>query len=149
MKSITAKWFECAIQYEKVMENGTEKKITEKYVVEALSFTEAEASIIKETSPFIRGEYEVKAIVPQAYREVFFTGKEEDDRYFKVKVAFITLDEKTGSEKRTMQPYLVQARTSDDAFSNTKTAMSGSMVDYEIVSVVETKVMDVFMHEGK
>ena len=87
---------ECKISYEKTMENGTQKKVTEPYLVDALSFTEAEARIIEEMKPFISGEFKVEAVKRARICELF-TG--EGDRYYKARVAFVTLDEKTGAEK--------------------------------------------------
>ena len=94
-------WFECKIRYEKVMENGMQKKVTEPYLVDALSFTEAEARIIEEMTPFISGEFTVSDIKRVNYSELFPSDDEADDIWFKCKLSFITLDEKSGAEKRT------------------------------------------------
>lgn len=93
-------WFECRIRYEKVMENGMQKKVTEPYLVDALSFTEAEARIIEEMTPFISGEFVVADIKRANYGELFPSNDEQDDRWFKCKLVFITLDEKSGAEKK-------------------------------------------------
>ncbi len=92
-------WFECKIRYEKVMENGMNKKVTEPYLVDALSFTEAEARIIEEMTPFITGEFTVSDIKRANYSELFASDEESADRWFKCKLIFITLDEKSGAEK--------------------------------------------------
>lgn len=102
-------WFECKISYEKTMENGMAKKITEPYLVDALSFTEAEARIIEEITPFISGEYTVADIKRAKYSEIFHAEEESADRWFKGKLNFITLDEKNGKEKKTATNILVQA----------------------------------------
>ena len=94
-------WFECKIRYEKVMENGMNKKVTEPYLVDALSFTEAEARIIEEITPFISGEFTVSDIKRANYSELFFCEEDAADRWFKCKLFFITLDEKSGAEKKT------------------------------------------------
>ena len=93
-------WFECKIRYEKVMENGMQKKVTEPYLVDALSFTEAEARIIEEMTPFISGEFTVSDIKRANYSELFPSDEESADRWFKCKLIFITLDEKSGAEKK-------------------------------------------------
>ena len=92
-------WFECKIRYEKVMENGMQKKVTEPYLVDALSFTEAEARIIEEMTPFISGEFTVSDIKRANYSEIFTSEEEAADRWFKCKLIFITLDDKSGAEK--------------------------------------------------
>lgn len=94
-------WFECRIRYEKMMDNGMQKKVTEPYLVDALSFTEAEARIIEEMTPFISGEFTVSDIKRANYSELFPSNDEQDDRWFKCKLVFITLDEKSGAEKCT------------------------------------------------
>ena len=102
-------WFECKIRYEKTMENGMQKKVTEPYLVDALSFTEAEARIIEEMTPFITGEFTVSDIKRANYSELFPSDEESADRWFKCKLIFITLDEKSGAEKKTSTQVLVQA----------------------------------------
>ncbi len=92
-------WFECKVSYEKMLENGMQKKVTEPYLVDALSFTEAEARIIEEIRPFITGEFTVTDIKRARLSELFFN--ENGDRFYKIKVYFITLDEKSGAEKKT------------------------------------------------
>ena len=137
-------WFECKIRYEKVMENGMQKKVTEPYLVDALSFTEAEARIIEEMTPFISGEFTVSGIKRANYSEIFPSDAECDDRWFKCKLAFITLDEKSRSEKKTSTYVLVQAADLGRAKENLDAGMKGTMAEYEVVSVVETAIMDVY-----
>jgi hypothetical protein len=137
-------WFECKVKYEKVMEDGLQKSVTEQYVVEALSFAEAEAHITKEMSQYISGEFEVVDVKKAPYKEVFFSDYETDDRFFKAKLDFITIDEKTEKEKRSNVNYLVQAGTLNGAVKNIDEVMGGTMIDYVIASVAETTLMDVF-----
>lgn len=148
MRSRTSDWFETKIRYAKTQEDGNQKNVTEAYVVDALSFTEAEAAITEEMKPYISGEYSVKAITKAPYHEIFFTDGLNDDKWYKAKLAFITLNEKTMKEKRTTTTYLVQAHTVEQARKNIDEVMSGTMVDYEISSIVETKLMDVFEHDN-
>lgn len=149
MRSRTAKYFECFVRYDKTMEDGKQKNVTEQYTVDALSFTEAEADIIKEMKPNISGDYEVKNINPAAYGEIFFSDKDTDDKWYKVKLAFITIDEKTEKEKKAKVTYLVQANSLEQARKNTEEVMNGTAIDYEFVSVTETKILDVFEYGGK
>ena len=141
-------WFLCKIKYEKTMENGQNKKVTEPYLVDALSHTEAEARIIEEMTPYISGEFTVAGIVPAKYSELFFADEEAADRWFKCKLAFLTLDEKSGAEKRTMTNVLVQAADLRDAVKKLDEGMKGSMADYLILSVAETPIMDVYPYEA-
>ena len=141
-------WFECKIRYEKTMENGMVKKVTEPYLVEALSFTEAEARIIEEISPFMTGKYTVADIKRANYSELFPSEEEAADRWFKCKVVFITLDEKSGAEKKTSTLILVQAADLRDAVKKLDKGMEGTMADYQIASVAETTIMDVYRYQA-
>ena len=149
MRSKTANWFECKVRYEKVMENGTEKKVTEQYVVEALSFSEAEQRITEEMSAYISGEYEITDVRKAPYKEVFFSDLEADDRFYKAKLQFITIDERTEKEKRSAVTFLVQAATLDGAVNNINEVMGSTMIDYEKSNISETKIMDVFEYTKK
>lgn len=142
-------WFTCKISYEKTMENGMDKKVTEPYLVDALSFTEAEARIIEEMTPYVSGEFTVADVSKANYSELFYA---EDDLtasyWYKVKLGFITLDEKTGAEKKTYSNVLVQAADFRDAVKRLDAGMRGSMADYIIVSVAETPIMDVYPYKA-
>lgn len=144
MRSRTSNWFIAKIRYEKTMEDGLQKKVTEQYVVDALSFTEAEARITEEMSSYISGEFEVWEIDRAVFKEVFFSDGEMDDCWFKAKVQFITIDEKTEKEKKTNVYYLVQGATLEGARKNIDEVMGGTMIDYRIAAVSETTIMDVF-----
>ena len=142
-------WFTCKISYEKTMENGMDKKVTEPYLVDALSFTEAEARIIEEMTPYVSGEFTVSDIKRSKYSELFFAEDDINASYwYKVKLGFITLDEKTGAEKKTYTNVLVQAEDLRDAVKRLDAGMKGSMADYIIVSVAETPIMDVYPYEA-
>ena len=140
-------WFECKIRYEKVMENDMNKKVTEPYLVDALSFTEAEARIIEEITPYISGEFTISDIKRANYSELFPCEEDAADRWFKCKLFFITLDEKSGAEKKTSTTVLVQASDLRDAVKKLDEGMKGTMADYVIASVSETAIMDVYPYE--
>ena len=144
MRSKTTSWFETKIRYDKTMEDGRDKKITEVYTVEALSFTEAESVITEEMSHYVSGEFDVRAITRAPYGEIFFSDADSDDKWYRAKLAFITIDEKTEKEKRSNVVYLVQAASLDNARQYVKEVMSKTMIDYEVVSISETPIMDVF-----
>ena len=149
MRSRTANWYETAIRYDKTMEDGMPKKVIEYYVVDALSFGEAEEMITQEMSSYISGEFEVKNITPATYHEIFFSDNDADDRWYKAKLQFITIDEKTDKEKRSSVTYLVQAGTLNGAVKHIDEVMGGTMIDYVISNISETKFMDVFEHTAK
>ena len=149
MRSRTANWFECKIRYEKIMEDGLQKKVTEVYTVDALSFSEAEERITEEMSSYISGEFEVADIKKAAYKEIFFSDEEMADKWYKTKLQFITIDEKTEKEKRSAVNYLVQAGSLHGAVKNIEEVMGGTMIDYVIASVAETSLMDVFEYQPK
>ena len=146
MKSKVSKYYEVKIQYQKMQEDGKEKKVTEQYVVEAESFTEAEARIIEEMTPYISGEFYVVSEKIAAYSEIILSNKSDDDKWFISKVSFITIDENTAKEKKQTFRYLVQADTSETALEYTKKLFDRSMTDYTIDAVQETPTIEVFLH---
>ena len=144
MRSRTSIWFETKVKYEKVNEEGLQKKVTEQFVVEALSYTEAEARITEEMSAYISGEFEIADIKKASYKEVFFSDAENADRFYKAKLDFITIDEKTEKEKRSRSVYLVQAASLKDAFKGIEDVMSGTMIDYDAAAIDGTNLLDVY-----
>lgn len=141
-------WFECKVKYVKTMENGLEKKVSEPYLVDAISFTEAEKRIIEEIRPFMTGEFVISDIKRANYSEVFFCDAESADRWFKCKLSFITLDEKSGAEKKSNSYALVQAADLREAIKYLDEQMKGTIMDYQIASVAETMIMDVYPYDA-
>lgn len=139
-------YIETKVRFDKMMENGKVKKVTEPYLVDALSFTEAEARIIEEVTPYISGEFTVSAVKKTNIAEIFrdSTG----DRWYNCKLAFITIDEKTAQEKRSNSHILVQASDFRNAYENLIDGMKGTMADFEVVSISETPIMDVYAHKA-
>ena len=144
METTINEWYECSARYEKTLENGMTKSVSEPYLVEAYSFTEAEKRFIEEITPFMSGDFEVKAVKKCKIAEMFPTEDEDADKWYKAKLSFITLDEKNGVEKRTTLSMMVQASGFRDALKRLDDGMKGTMADYEITSIAETKIMDVF-----
>ena len=142
-------WFECKVKYERTMDDGKVKKVNEPYLVDALSFTEAEERIIEERKHYMSGEFQVSDIKRARYAELFETDDESADRWFKVKLTCITLDEKTGAEKKTSQNVLVQAADLRDAVKRLDEGMKSSMMDYVISSVAESPLLDVYHYVPK
>lgn len=149
MRSKTAMWFECKIRYEKVMEDGTPKKVNEVYVIDALSFSEAEERIMEEMSSYISGEIELVDVKIAPYKEIFFADNNLTDRWFKAKVVYITIDERTQREKRMPVMVLVTAGNINSAILNIDEVMGGTMIDYAITAIQETKIFDVFEYKNK
>ena len=146
MISRVSKFFEVKIQYQKMQEDGKEKKVTEQYVVEALSFTEAETRIAEEMLNYTDGDLDVVSEKIAPFNEIFISENSTDDKWFVSKVGFITLDEKTAKEKKQTFRYLVQAATSEIALDYTKEMLSHGMSDYSIDSVQDTPTLDVFLN---
>lgn len=140
-------WFECKIRYEKTMENGMRKKVNELYLIDAMSFTEAESRIIEEMKPFVSGEFKVTAIKLANYREYFNNDNEYADKWYKVKANFITVDEKSGKEKRSSWYALVKSDSTVNAEKYFHERMKGTLSDYIVESVSETALMDVYTYE--
>lgn len=146
LRSRTGSWFECKVRYEKTQDDGSEKMVNELYVVDALSFTEAEASIIDNMQVYVSGEFKIANINPANYNEIFFSGNDDDDLWFKARLAFITIDNKN-KEKRTYVNYLIQAKSIERAKRYVDEVMGETIIDYELKSLSETKIFDVFEHE--
>ncbi|MFV0311481.1 MAG: DUF4494 domain-containing protein [Dysgonomonas sp.] len=135
-------WFECKVNCERILENGMQKRETEPYLVDALSFTEAEARIIKEVTPYISGEFTITDIKRAKLSEIFLY--DGGDRFFRAKVLFLSLNEKTGTIKKTATQMLAQASDSEEAIKVIHKGMEGTLADYEIASVSETGILDIF-----
>lgn len=146
LRSRTSTWFECKVRYEKTQEDGSDKLVNELYVVDALSFTEAEASIIDNMAVYVSGELKIANINPANYNEIFFSGNDDDDLWFKARLSFITIDDKN-KEKRTYVNYLIQAKSIERAKRYVDEVMGETIIDYELKSLSETKIFDVFEHE--
>ena len=149
MRSRTATWFECKIRYEKMTEDGLPKKVSEVYVVDALSFSEAEERIMEEMLPYNLVDIEIVDVKIAPYREIFFADDNLADQWFKAKLSFITIDECSNKEKRTSMMYLVNAGNISSAINNIGEVMSGTMIDYVTTSISATKIFDVFEYKKK
>ena len=147
MKTIAGLWFECKVRYEQTQEDGLEKMVTETYVYKAADFGEAYDKAIKNMSTFISGEFGITAMKIAQYGDVFIQDDRTEEKFYRVKVNFIVLDEKTNKEKKVAQYYLVNADSVEKARKYTDTALSQTMADFIIVSVQETMIIDVNFDE--
>lgn len=148
MRSRIAIWFECKVRYEKTTENGIQKKVTETYVVDAVSFGEAESRILEEMGKYVGCEIEVVDLKIAQYKEIFFSGNSLADKWYKTKLAFITIDEKTDKEKKTSVYYLVNAGNINSAIVKIDEIMANTMIDYLTCNVSETQIIDIFEYKS-
>ena len=144
-----ALYFECRARYDKIQENGAVKKVTEPYLVDALSFSEAESRFIEKITPFISGEFSVTVAKKTKISEIFFDESDYADKWYLVKGNFITIDEKSGKEKKSPCLFLVQAGDFENAVGRFQYGMEGTMAAYRIKSISETSYMYVFPYEYK
>lgn len=138
--------YECGVRYERTMPNGMSKKVTELYLVDACSFAEAEGRITKEMEPYISGNFDVVTIKRTNYSEIVENGADSADKWFKAKLMFVTFDEKTGKEKKQAVYFIVKASDINNAHTVVVQHMKTSFVDYEIATLDETKIMDLFRY---
>ena len=134
-------WFECRVSYDKMQENGTVKRITESYLVDAVNFTEAEACITEAMQPYISGEFTVSAVRRRNYESVI---ENEGGYYYRAKLTIITIDEKTAAEKKSNMFLLVQADDLETVFYEVKEFMKQMMADWQFHTITETPIIDVF-----
>lgn len=137
-------WFECKVKYERAAEQGTMTKVNESYLIDALSFTEAEARIVEEIQPYISGDFTVANIKRARISEMFFN--ENGDKWFRAKVFFISYDEESGKEKNTAAQMMIQADSIQNALDTLVQGMKGTLADYRVVSITETNIIDVFKY---
>ena len=139
--------YECGVRFEKTMENGLTRKVTELYLVDALSFAEAEGRITKEMEPYISGDFDVVTIKRTNISEIVENAVDAADKWFKAKLNFITIDEKTDREKKQAVHFIVRATDINNAHAVVIDRLKGSMVDFEIATLDETKIMDIFRYK--
>ena len=140
-------WFQCKVKYERNVDDGSIAKVSETYLIDALSFTEAEERINEEMKPYISGDFMVTDIKRAKINELF--ENESGDRWYRSKVNFVSLDEEKGIEKRITTTMYAQASTLKEAVDVIDKGMKGTLADYEIASVAETDVMDIFKYHAE
>ena len=145
----TNQWFEIKVKMDVVQDDGTTRAMPFRYIVDALSFTEAEARVIEEVKPYTSGNLDVDVEKKVRLSEIFTSTESQDDKWYKVKLLFITIDERTMQEKETPANILVQAGNFKRAVARLEQGMSGSLVDYRIATVEETQIVDVFSYVKK
>ena len=144
-----AEYFEVGVRYDRTIEKGLQVKVTEQYLVDAMSFTEAEARITDEIAQYsTSGDFKVMTIKRSQISEITIDkhANSEVDRFYKVKVNWINIDEKTQKEKRNPQYFLVAAGSLDAAHDVIRQYLNGCMLDYDVATVDESKIVDVIIH---
>jgi hypothetical protein len=138
-------WFEAKVKYLKVDEiSGKEKKVTEPYLVDAISFTEAETRIIKKMECLILGEFKVTALKISNISEVLPSDADSDDRWYKAKVIVSDVDEASGKERRCNRYFLVAASDMKQSQKALEESLSSYLVPWDIATVTDTPFMDVY-----
>ena len=141
---MTANWFEVQIKHTKIIEDGRTKKSTDSYLLDAMSYTEAEARIMLEMESVINGDYSINPLKKSNITEVVYSEDENDDRWYKAKVAIIDADEISGKSKTSFTYYLVAASNINRALENLEKALATFIVPYEIASIADTPIVDVY-----
>lgn len=149
MKALSGKFFIAGVRYEKMLEDGTNAKTTEQYVVDAMSWSECEARTSEEMAAYVSGEMDIVTMKKANFSELFLSEVDSEDKYYDCCINMITIDEKSNKEKKTKVRYLVQGDSIEKAKKNVDDVMGKSMIDYDIVSLKESSIIDVFLHEDK
>lgn len=141
---MTANWFEAKIKSVRVGEDGKEKNVSELYLLDAMSYTEAESRIAERMTEIIQGEFYIAGLKPSRITEVVESNDENDDKWFRAVVAIIDCDSISGKEKKANTYFLVAGADIDTALVNLQKALSTYVVPFEIAAMTDTAFMDVF-----
>ncbi|MBR6140924.1 MAG: DUF4494 domain-containing protein [Bacteroidaceae bacterium] len=144
-------YYEVSVKFDQTQENGLQKKVTEKYLIEAMTFTEAEAKAIELMEEYCSGEFDITAISRKQVAAVFRSKNAQADRWFKAKLVFVFLDEKTGKEKRVPEIMYAQGTDFNDANNNIQEGMQkvAGFAAWENAVLSETTIVDVLMQDKK
>ena len=137
-------WFECKIGYEKTGADGLTKKVSENYLVDAFTFTDAEERITKEMQPYVSGSCDVQQVRKSRISEL--VPSQSGGKWYRCKMSLISVDEESGTEKRKTEVIMVQAKNVAEAVVNFHEAIKGNLCDIELTSVSETNILDVFVY---
>lgn len=143
------KWYQVKARLERVQENGSQKMVSENYLVQAFSFGMAEKAIQEEIAQSATGEFDIVAVARKNYSEVIGCSLGNSDKWYRCKVNFVTLNESSGKEVKTSKYFLVQSSSALTAHKAVDEFMKGSVSDYEIEQVDETKILEVFYVTSK
>lgn len=149
MKTLSGNYFIVGVRYQKMLEDGTEAKTTEQYVVEALSWTESESTTTNNMAAYNHGDMDIVTMKKANFSELFLSERDDEDKYYECSINIISVDEKSSKEKRSKVRYLVQGKSFENAKKNLDEAMSSTMLDYEVAGLKETSIIDIFLYEKK
>jgi hypothetical protein len=135
-------WFTVKVKYTKQLENGAFKRVSESYLVAAVSFTDAEARIYEELGDIIRGEFTIQSITRTDFKDLF--ASDHDEKWYKVKISFESATEDSDKVKKVTENFLVSAESVKHANESIKESLSTMLVDFVVKSVVESPILDVF-----
>lgn len=135
-------YFIATCKYEKMQENGAVKRVSEKYLCDALSVVEADAVVTENLKPYISGDFFTSKVENSPIAEVI--GDKEADKFYLAKVAFVTIDERSGKEKKTVSQWLIGGTDFNDAYEMVLREINKCMADIEIVSLAETPIKEFY-----
>jgi hypothetical protein len=138
-------WFLCKVKYAKENEEGLLKNISEQYLVDAVSFTEAEAILYDRLASQIRGDFQVTGISKSNIIDVFFY--EDCDIWYKCKICYLVADADSGKEKKVTQYMIVTAEDVKNAYDRIQESLSNMLVSFRIPDIVESAIVEVFPFE--
>ena len=135
-------WFECKVKYVKIDDDGRERKVSEVYLVDAVTFTDAETRIIQNLQTMVRGEFVVDNIKKSNIIEIF--PHEVGEWWYKAKIGIVTIDENAGKEKKINNYFLVAADDIKEALQRLEDGLSYILVPYQTTSLAISTIVDVF-----
>jgi hypothetical protein len=135
-------WFTVKVKYTKQLENGEFKKVSEPYLLAAMTFTDAEARIYEELGALIRGEFSVTNIARTDFHDIFHY--EDSYTWYKVKVAYESMDADSEKKKKISQNFLVSASSVKEAYERIHDSLSTMLVDFVVPSITLSPIVDIF-----
>jgi hypothetical protein len=134
-------WFTIKVKYTKQLEDGRLKRVTEPYLVDAISFTDAEARIYEEVGTNIKGEFLITGISKTDYADIFYY--EDADDWYKCKLSYVSVDADSGKEKKISNNFLVTAQDVKQAYERIKESLSDMTVTFEVPSIMLSPIVEV------
>lgn len=135
-------WFTVKVKYTKQLENGTFKRVSEPYLLAAMTFTDAEARIYEELGSSIRGEFQVTGIARTDLHDIF--QYDDADQWFKCKVTYDRIDEDGEKAKTISQNFLVSAAHVKEAYERIEESLATLMIDFNVVSITASPIVEIF-----
>ena len=145
---MTLSWFECKVTYERAGEKGLNTKVNEVYLTQGFTFTEVEKRLTMEIQPMVTGTFDIMKMERTKYNELVDSTEENADKWFKCKITMVTIDEVSAKEKKSSVVILVKAEDVTNAVKNLNKHMEDSIMDYNLASVNESPIVDIFHYEG-